>query len=461
MRRCGRRPSCATRPAPGPCWSGSGRRPPRATRSSWGRRPGRGTRECDSARLSVRSTRPIVRCRRRRSSSGAAASSACSRRATGARPPSAGRSSSPWSAARASARRAWSASSRTACAGVSRAGPPHRPLRAVRARHRVPAAGRGPARAARTARGRPGGRRPRAAGRSRVLALTLGIDAAGELSPLAAREALHRGWVSLLAEIAHERPLALLVEDLHWAQDGLLDLLERVLDEVDAPLAVVATGTARVARAPAVLGPPGNAETAWLEPLAADDAAAMLDALAVDLAADIRTKPARSRRGQPVLPRGAARGIGEPGRPIRQPIPDSVQAVLAARIDLLAPLRRPAVQAASVIGRSFWAGPVTRDAGRRGARPGRARGARLRAARAGVRVRGRARARVQACAYARRRLRVAGRRAARAPARRVRRLARARGRRARRGCRVARAPLRGGRAVGDRDKAVLLAAPRR
>jgi len=75
-----------------------------------------------------------------------------------------------------------------------------------------------------------------------VLAMTLGIDAAGDRAPLVAREALHREWVTFLGEVARRRPLALLVEDVHWAGDDLLDLLERVLDEVDGPLALIVTG---------------------------------------------------------------------------------------------------------------------------------------------------------------------------------------------------------------------------
>ena len=39
-------------------------------------------------------------------------------------------------------------------------------------------------------------------------------------------------------------------------------------------------------------------------------------------------------------------------------VPDTVQAVLAARIDLLQPAEKAALQAAAVIGRTFWAGPV-------------------------------------------------------------------------------------------------------
>jgi DNA-binding SARP family transcriptional activator len=192
-----------------------------------------------------------------------------------------------------------------------------------------------------------------------VLAMTLGIDAAGALSPLTAREALHSGWVSFLAEVARSRPLALLVEDLHWAHDGLLDLLERALDEVDAPLAVVATGRPELLERRPSWGRRGDAETAWLEPLPPADASAMLDSLAADLAPEIRETLLERAEGNPffleeLLAEVVERGPDQPGGTI----PDSVQAVLAARIDLLPPLEKAAVQAASVIGRSFSASPL-------------------------------------------------------------------------------------------------------
>jgi DNA-binding SARP family transcriptional activator len=201
-----------------------------------------------------------------------------------------------------------------------------------------------------------------------VLALTLGIDAAGELSPLIARDALHREWVGFLAEIAGDSPLALLVEDIHWAQDGLLDLLERVLDEVDAPLTLVVTARPELTERRPSWGRRSNAQTAWLEPLAPADAAALLDSLAGDIAADLRATLLERAEGNPFFLEELLAGLGErtPDAP-EQPIPDSVQAVLAARIDLLAPLEKAAVQAASVIGRAFWPSPLREMLG--GAQP--------------------------------------------------------------------------------------------
>jgi class 3 adenylate cyclase len=74
-----------------------------------------------------------------------------------------------------------------------------------------------------------------------MLGLVLGLDVAPALHPMQARERLQESFLEFLAELAADRPLVLLVEDVHWAEDDLLDLLERVLRECRAPVVLVAT----------------------------------------------------------------------------------------------------------------------------------------------------------------------------------------------------------------------------
>ena len=194
-----------------------------------------------------------------------------------------------------------------------------------------------------------------------ILALTLGLDVGGELDPRAAGQRLQEEWVSLLDGLVAKWPVVLAVEDLHWAAEPLVDLLDRVLDEVAGPLLVLATARPG--------GPSLRAagERVDLEPLSERDAEAMLDRV---LGAPLRP-PAQElvighAEGNPffleeVLAelidcqllerlngawalRDGERGLG---------IPDSVQGVLAGRIDLLTSSAKTALQAAAVIGRSF------------------------------------------------------------------------------------------------------------
>ena len=74
-----------------------------------------------------------------------------------------------------------------------------------------------------------------------MLGLALGLDVARDLHPLIARDRFQDAWVELLSELTAERPAAVLIEDLHWAEEPLLELLEHLLERVRGPLLVLAT----------------------------------------------------------------------------------------------------------------------------------------------------------------------------------------------------------------------------
>ena len=190
-----------------------------------------------------------------------------------------------------------------------------------------------------------------------VLALTLGLDAPADLHPLTAREELQQEWVKLVCELAGEAPVVLLIEDVHWAHEPLLELLERVLDDCPCTLLVVCTARPELGETRPTWGRRRDASTVWLEPLSAADAARLLDAYEVPVPDGLREPVLARAEGNPFfleeLARTIARGGAEPTA-----IPDTVQAVVASRIDLLPPLEKAALQAAAVVGRVFWRGPV-------------------------------------------------------------------------------------------------------
>src|SRR4029453_2469959 len=116
-----------------------------------------------------------------------------------------------------------------------------------------------------------------------ILGLALGLDVAPDLHPIQARDRFHDAWLRFLEALASDRPLVLLIEDIHWAEEPLLDLIERIRREVRAPVLVIATGRPELLDAqPAWGGGVRNASTIWLEPLSHDDSARLLDALLGD-----------------------------------------------------------------------------------------------------------------------------------------------------------------------------------
>lgn len=207
-----------------------------------------------------------------------------------------------------------------------------------------------------------------------ILGLTLGLDTPSELHPLAARDRLHDGWVEFVQDLVHEGPLVLFVEDLNWAEDDLLELLERLVRDVHGPLLLL--GTARpelLDRRPSWGGGRRNTSLLWLEPLTDDDTQLLLqELLAAELPAELRMALVDRAEGNPffveelvstlidhhVLERSdgawAVRDL-----PTRFAIPDSVHALLAARLDLLPTVEKAALQAAAVMGRVFWPSAVS------------------------------------------------------------------------------------------------------
>jgi class 3 adenylate cyclase len=210
-------------------------------------------------------------------------------------------------------------------------------------------------------------------GEHEILGLALGLEVGGELHPLAARERLHDETVAFLGELAAERPLVVLVEDIHWAEEPLFDLLERILREVDGPLLLLATARSDLLDSrPSWGGGRRNMTILGLEPLPSEAAGQLLDELlAADLPSDIRDVVVSRAEGNPFFVEELIGSLIDSGvlqrenggwragdLPPGYSVPDSIQGVLAARIDLLGEAQKAALQAAAVIGRVFWPGPV-------------------------------------------------------------------------------------------------------
>jgi len=199
-----------------------------------------------------------------------------------------------------------------------------------------------------------------------ILELTLGLEAPPDLHPLAARNRLHDAWGAFLGELVSDRAAVVLVEDLHWAEQDLLDVLASGLGGASGPLLLLVT-----ARPEFVDDHPGwNGDRALvrLDALSSSESSRLVDELVPTvLPTTLRAVVIERAEGNPFFAEELVRTLIDEGVLRREDgtwvthdlpagfrVPDTVQALLAARIDLLDPSDKAALQAASVIGRTFW-----------------------------------------------------------------------------------------------------------
>jgi class 3 adenylate cyclase len=216
----------------------------------------------------------------------------------------------------------------------------------------------------------------RVAGRD-GLGFTLGLAPPGAMHPLTVRDRLHSSWVGFLQELTGEQPTAVLVEDLHWASDELCDLLQVLLERVRGPLLMIVTARPELLdQRPGWAGSAG-ASLVRMEALPSTQSQELIGALlGSDCPGPIRELVAGRAEGNPFFVEELIAMLADRGVLARQnggwwfgqlpsgfAVPDTVQAVLAARIDLLPQAEKVALQTAAVIGRVFWGGPVSDLAG--------------------------------------------------------------------------------------------------
>jgi len=160
-----------------------------------------------------------------------------------------------------------------------------------------------------------------------------------------------------LEALARIRPLVVALEDLHWAEPTFLDLLEYVLGwGREAPIVLVCLARPElVDERPAWLAPRANATTIVLEPLSPAETEALLDHLRAGTALDDETcsRIATVAEGNPLFVEQMAAMAAEGNGAGSLPVPPSIHALLAERLDRLTEGERAVIERASVIGRDF------------------------------------------------------------------------------------------------------------
>jgi DNA-binding SARP family transcriptional activator len=176
----------------------------------------------------------------------------------------------------------------------------------------------------------------------------------------AAAQAEETFWAvrSLLERVARDRPLVVVVEDVHWAEPTLLDLLEYLVafSRGHAILLVCIARPEFVEMRPVWVAPQDSRSLLVLEALSDSDARRLVEGAGSDeLGSDTAERIVETAEGNPLFLEQLV-VVGDDGGAAA--LPSSIQAVLAARIDRLEPGERTVLEHASVQGRSFQVGPV-------------------------------------------------------------------------------------------------------
>jgi class 3 adenylate cyclase/tetratricopeptide (TPR) repeat protein len=172
-------------------------------------------------------------------------------------------------------------------------------------------------------------------------------------------------WRRFLEALAEQRPLVLVVEDIHWADESLLDFLDELVEWVtDVPLLVVATARPELLeRRPNWGGGKLNATTLALTPLSDEQTAELIGSLLGRpvLAADSQSALLERAGGNPLYAEQFVELYVERGSTEELPLPETLQGVIAARLDGLPESEKGLLQDAAVVGKVFWASSIGRD----------------------------------------------------------------------------------------------------
>jgi predicted ATPase/class 3 adenylate cyclase len=177
------------------------------------------------------------------------------------------------------------------------------------------------------------------------------------------RDEAFAAWRRFLEAIAEEKPLVLVFEDLHWADDALLDFVEYLVDWArGVSLLVLCTARPELhSRRPGWGGGKVNSSTTLLSPLSEEETSRLLRTLLGRsvLDVDLQERLLEHAGGNPLYAEEFTRMLSE--RPNETVLPETVQGIIAARLDTLPPDEKELIQDAAVIGRAFWLGALGRE----------------------------------------------------------------------------------------------------
>lgn len=179
----------------------------------------------------------------------------------------------------------------------------------------------------------------------------------------ASQEESFTAWRRFLEGLGADGPAVLVFEDLHWADSALLAFLEHLADWAEGvSLLVLCTARPELYEQHPTFGANArNGQRINLSPLSNQETAQLVSALLerAVLPADTQQQLLERAGGNPLYAEEFVRLITDRGElEAGAAVPDSVQSLIAARLDTLSPERKSLLQDASVLGKVFWAGAL-------------------------------------------------------------------------------------------------------
>jgi class 3 adenylate cyclase len=199
----------------------------------------------------------------------------------------------------------------------------------------------------------------------------VGLDSSGAASAESGRVEAFAAWRRFFEALAEAGPTILVFEDIHWADDALLDFIDLLADRAGAvPLLLVCTARPELfERRDHWGGGKANATTISLRPLSGEDTARLVGQLLDQalLPAEVQQALLERADGNPLYAQEYIRMLQDRGALIHaeagwtltdsiEELPESIQGIIAARLDTLTPDERSLIQDASVIGKTAWIG---------------------------------------------------------------------------------------------------------
>jgi class 3 adenylate cyclase len=195
------------------------------------------------------------------------------------------------------------------------------------------------------------------------LAILLGLDMEGSVED---REELFFSVRVFIESVARDQPLVLVLEDIHWADRGLLDLIELLAARLrDLPIMLLAQARPELLDTrPAWGGGLPAYTTLPLAPLSAEAARELAVMRLGEVGSKQAARLAGTAEGNPLFIEQLAAAMSEAGSSSGS-LPTTVRGIVAARLDALPGAERALVLDAAVAGKTFWRGALERMAGDR------------------------------------------------------------------------------------------------